>query len=199
MTTMILNVNSFSVRLLDELIYSSVNIWYGVGLAIIISAILLSILYLIKSGKEISILSFLISIILIPLLSYHLSYMFGAIELKNNINEIELMLEGFSFIDNPNTIINDLKGIISGLTDDLEAAYIEDNDFSESFVSYAKEYINNFILVRIFWSVLFTIIGTIAMILVSDYGVSKKSGYSSLRKERVVSRRVSESRRQRRI
>ena len=62
-----MNIIYSFMKLLDGMIHSFVNIGYGIGIAVIISAILIVILLAITGGNRISPLSYLIAIILTPL------------------------------------------------------------------------------------------------------------------------------------
>lgn len=197
------------MRLLDEMIRSFENIGYGIGLSVIIAAILLLIVYAIRKGDQISPFTFLIAVILIPLLSLQFSLMFGAISVQGKVNNVEKSINAYTqlfssddnvseYMDEVYAFVEKFQTLVPAFSPEmgsLPLGQIDKNDVGGSLLAPAKSYLKKFINHKILWSVLFTVIAMAGMILLSDIGVSRVSRRSSVRGERVASRRDSYSRR----
>lgn len=197
------------MRLLDEMIRSFENIGYGIGLSVIIAAILLLIVYAIRKGDQISPFTFLIAVILIPLLSLQFSLMFGAISVQGKVNNVEKSINAYTqlfssddnvseYMDEVYAFVEKFQTLVPAFSPEmgsLPLGQIDKNDVGGSLLAPAKSYLKKFINHKILWSVLFTVIAMAGMILLSDIGVSRVSRRSSVRGERVASRRDSYGRR----
>ncbi len=197
------------MRLLDEMIRSFENIGYGIGLSIIVAAVLLLVIYAIRKGNQISPFTFLIAVILIPLLSLQFSLMFGAISVQVKVNNVEKSINAYTqllssddsvseYMDDVYAFIDKFQSLVPAFSPEmgsLPLGQIDKNDVGGSLLAPAKSYLKKFISHKILWSVLFTVIAMVGMILLSDIGVSHRTRRSSVRGERVSSRRDSYGRR----
>ena len=191
------------MELLDGMIHSFVNIGYGIGLAIIIAAILLFVVLAIKGGSQISPLSYLIAIILTPLLVLQFSLMFGAISVKGQIQEAEDTINGyaqllvwgdngFDSMEDVYDMVNEFQGILPGLTSELGSltlGQVDKNDIGGSLMRPAKSYINKYMFFRILWSFLFSVVAFLGMLFLSEGGSTSNYRRTSMHRERVPSRR----------
>lgn len=191
------------MELLDGMIHSFVNIGYGIGLAIIIAAILLFVVLAMKGGSQISPLSYLIAIILAPLLVLQFSLMFGAISAKGKIQETEDTINGyaqllvwgdngFDSMEDVYDMVNEFQGILPGLTSELGSltlGEVDKNDIGGSLMRPAKSYINKYIFFRILWSFLFSVVAFLGMLFLSEGGGTSNYRRTSMHRERVPSRR----------
>ena len=197
------------MELLDSAIHASVNIMYGIGLAVIIAAVLLFVVFALKGGNSISPFCYLLAIILTPLLSLQFSLMFGAISAKQGVNDLadtingyaQLIVwtdNGYSSMEDISDAIEEFQGFLPGLSADLgqlTLGKVDKNDIGGSLMGPSKSYLNKYILFRILWSIIFCAIAIVAMIVLSDGGGTSNYRRSHIRTERVSSRRSSDGRR----
>lgn len=191
------------MELVDELIDSHVMIWSGLGVSIIIIAIILLAVSLLKGGQNISPLSCLAAIIFLPLLTYQFSFMFGAFAAKDDIRSIEerintcaLLLDSDDAEDGLYEILSDVQSILPGLSAELglmPLGEVDENNIGGSLMSYAQSHINRYILFRFIWSAVFVILAVMTMLFLTSAG-SGGSRRSSSRHEVVQSRRYSSNR-----
>ena len=199
------------MKLLDGMIRSFENIGYGIGLAVIIAAILLFIVFAIKKGNQISPFTYLMAVILVPLLALQFSLMFGAMAVQKKINKVEESINVYSrlldqnddtseYMDGIYDIIDRYQGVIPGLFSEngaLTIGQINRNDVGGSLLAPAKSYVSKFLRNRILLSLLFIVVAMTGMILLADVGGS--GGYhrtaSRRGRGRVTSRRGSAGRR----
>lgn len=200
-----MNIIYSFMKLLDGMIHSFVNIGYGIGIAVIISAILLVILLAITGGNRISPLSYLIAIILTPLLVLQLSLLFGAISVKGQIQEAEETINayaqllvwsenGIDSMEDVYDILNEFQSIVPGLTSKLGTltiGQVDKNDIGGSLMRPAKSYINKYIFFRVLWSLIFSLSAFVGMLLLSESTSTSNYRKTSMHKERVSSRRAS--------
>lgn len=204
-----LKTKNEQMELLDSIIHSSMNIAFGIGLAIIIAAVLLIIVFTIKGKKSNSLFGYLHALILAVFLSFQFSLMFGAITAKKEVDNISDSINGYvrliSMRDNTSPTIDDiasivekLQNLVPDLSEDmgqLTLGKVDKNDIGGSLMAPAKSYLNKYIIFRILWSLLFVVVATISMIILSNYGDTSKYRKIHIRGEKISSRRSSDGRR----
>ena len=197
------------MELLDSIIHGSMNIGFGIGLAIIIAAVLLIIVFAIRGEKSNSPLCYLPALILAVLLSFQFSLMFGAITAKKEIDNLSDTLNSYiqlitigdntsSSMDEISSIIENIQNLVPGLSGDmgqLTLGKVDKSDIGGSLMAPSKSYLSKYILFRILWSLLFVVVATISMIILPSYGGTSNYRKSHIRGERVSSRRSSDGRR----
>ena len=197
------------MELLDSIIHGSMNIGFGIGLAIIIAAVLLIIVFAIRGEKSNSPLCYLPALILAVLLSFQFSLMFGAITAKKEIDNLSDTINSYiqlitigdntsSSMDEISSIIENIQNLVPGLSGDmgqLTLGKVDKSDIGGSLMAPSKSYLSKYILFRILWSLLFVVVATISMIILPSYGGTSNYRKSHIRGERVSSRRSSDGRR----
>ena len=197
------------MELLDSIIHGSMNIGFGIGLAIIIAAVLLIIVFAIRGEKSNSPLCYLPALILAVLLSFQFSLMFGAITAKKEIDNLSDTINSYiqlitigdntsSSMDEISSIIENIQNLVPGLSGDmgqLTLGKVDKSDIGGSLMAPSKSYLSKYILFRILWSLLFVVVATISMIILPSYGGISNYRKSHIRGERVSSRRSSDGRR----
>ena len=197
------------MELLDSIIHGSMNIGFGIGLAIIIAAVLLIIVFAIRGEKSNSPLCYLPALILAVLLSFQFSLMFGAITAKKEIDNLSDTINSYiqlitigdntsSSMDEISSIIENIQNLVPGLSGDmgqLTLGKVDKSDIGGSLMAPSKSYLSKYILFRILWSLLFVVVATISMIILPSYGGASNYRKSHIRGERVSSRRSSDGRR----
>ena len=195
--------------LVDCLIRNSINVGYGIGLAIIIAAVLLIVVLAIRGEKTISPLCYLPALILAVLLSFQFSLMFGAITAKKEVDNLSDTINSYiqlitigdntsSSMDEISSIIENIQNLIPGLSGNmgqLILGKVNKSDIGGSLMAPSKSYLSKYILFRILWSLLFVVVATISMIMLPCYGGTSNYRKSHIRGERVSSRRSSDGRR----
>lgn len=199
------------MKLLDGMIHSFENIGYGVGLAVVIAAILLFIVFAIRKGNQISPFSYVVAVILVPVLALQFSLMFGAISVQKKIKTVENSIDVYSqlleqnddtseFMDGIYDIIDKYQSVIPGLFSEngtLEIGQIDRRDVGGSLLAPAKSYVSKYLRNRILLAILFTFVAMAGVILLADVGGPGSYHRTASRRgrERVPSRRESSSRR----
>ena len=197
------------MELLDSIIHGSMNVGFGIGLAIIIAAVLLIIVFAIRGEKSNSPLCYLPALILAVLLSFQFSLMFGAITAKKEVDNLSDTINSYiqlitigdnasSSMDEIGSIIENIQNLVPGLSGDigqLTLGKVDKSDIGESLMAPSKSYLSKYILFRILWSLLFVVVATISMIILPSYGGTSNYRKSHIRGERVSSRRSSDGRR----
>ena len=197
------------MELLDSIIHNSMNIGFGIGLAIIIAAVLLIIVFAIRGEKSSSPLCYLPALILAVLLSFQFSLMFGAITAKKEIDNLSDTINSYiqlitigdnasSSMDEIVSIVENIQNLVPGLSGDmgeLTLGKVDKSDIGGSLMAPSKSYLSKYILFRILWSLLFVVVATISMIMLPSYGGTSNYRKSHIRGERVSSRRSSDGRR----
>ena len=185
------------------------NIGFGIGLAIIIAAVLLIIVFAIRGEKSSSPLCYLPALILAVLLSFQFSLMFGAITAKKEIDNLSDTINSYiqlitigdnasSSMDEIVSIVENIQNLVPGLSGDmgeLTLGKVDKSDIGGSLMAPSKSYLSKYILFRILWSLLFVVVATISMIMLPSYGGTSNYRKSHIRGERVSSRRSSDGRR----
>lgn len=197
------------MELLDSIIHGSMNIGLGIGLAIIIAAVLLIVVFAIRGEKSNSPLCYLPALILVVLLSLQFSLMFGAITAKKEVDNISDTINGYiqlitmgdnasSTMDDIGSFVENIQNLVPGLSGDmgqLTLGKVDKSDIGGSLMAPSKSYLSKYILFRILWSLLFIVVATISMIMLPSYGGTSNYRKSHIRGERVSSRRSSDGRR----
>ena len=197
------------MELLDSIIHSSMNIGFGIGLAIIIAAVLLMVVFAIRGEKSHSPLCYLPALILAVLLSFQLSLIFGAISAKKEVDNISDTVNGYiqlitmgdntpSTMDDIGSFVENIQNLVPNLSEDvgqLTLGKVDKSDIGGSLMAPSKSYLSKYILFRILWSLLFIVVATISMIMLPSYGGASNYRKSHIRGERVSSRRSSDGRR----
>ena len=184
------------------------NLGIGIGLAIIIVTGILILVFAIKGTKSISPFCYLFALILAVLLSLQFSLMFGAITTKKEIDNISDNINGcLQFLtsgDDASYTMDEIASLVENFQNSLPELLadigqltlckVDKKDLGTSLMAQAKIYLNEYILFRILWSLLFVVVATISMIMLPNYGGVSNYRKSYIREERVSSRRNSDRR-----
>lgn len=187
--------------ILKNLIITNSNIWYGIGIAVIVIALLYGIIAFINNNKNYTILSFAIGLVLLPFLSFQMSRLYGAIEtsctldetveIASSVKETISEVTGLSAQDSEDAFSlasNFIPGV-SGLVD----AGTGLSKLSGVMLDKAYSYLNWYIARRVLWSFGFLAIAALGICFTLDSGRSSGRRTSS-RYERISSRREFERR-----
>lgn len=187
--------------ILKNLITENSNIWYGIGIGVIVVALLYGIIAFMNNNKKFTILSFAIGLVLLPFLSFQMSRLCGAIETRCTLDEtIEIAssvketiseVTGLSAQDSEDalSLASDFIPGVSGLVD----AGTGLSKLSGVMLDKAYSYLNWYIVRRVLWSLGFIIIATLGICFTFEGG-NTSGRRISLRYERVSSRREFERR-----
>lgn len=196
------------MKLFNNVIQDPMNIAYGIGLAIIIAGILLFVIIAVKGSNKITPFYYLTTIILTPLLAFQFSLMFRAIALKEEITNISNFINSYaqflpleensSVIESINEVIEDFQTLTPGISTEigpLTLGKIDQNNIGGSLIAPTKANLNKYISIRIIWTLLFSVIAVIIMIVFSNNSNTSKYRRENIRSERINSRRSYEGRR----
>lgn len=182
------------------------NIWWGIILALVVTASLYLIIYTLAGNRgQLHPLSFLIAIPLLVLLSIQSYLLLGAISIKHSCDEISTWIDAFVpeqpnetysipySREDVNQALSQLAStfpFITTLVDADDIATSGNSSLGEAITKRANSYLNWYIVRRLAWSLGFILLASLGILALS--GIQKPSTaktYSQRRNQRRVNRR----------
>lgn len=161
---------------MNTFIEQSSNIWWGITTAIVVVAILYFIMYaLLRGRRSFSPFSYLIAILLLPLLAFQCYLLFGAISVKHTCSEVTEWIDAFVPEPSPGNVVSredlnnvtsqlvDAFPIVSKLVDADDIAHSGEESLGEAVTRKINTYLNWYIVRRVAWCIGGIVFGCVAI------------------------------------
>lgn len=192
------------MSILENILYQQIvdhsNIWYGIGIAILLVFILFGIITFIFRDRTLNFLSIALGILALPFLSFQMARLCGAIDVYNMLNNITDMasnvketISGVTGIseDDANKALSYASSVLPGINSYVETFTSSLSDFSRDMLEQAYSFLYWYIARRILWSLCFIAVSAIGIIITMNKVHRQRH---SSRYERITSRRIDEHR-----
>lgn len=194
------------MEIINTFIEQASNIWWGIVAAIVVTAVLYIIIYILQGGsKSFTPLRILFAVPLLPLLAFQFYLLFGAMSVKHRCSEVAVWIDtlvpaqsadgGFSR-EEVDEALNQLISVFPLATTWIEPEDIatdKGNTLGEALTNKIHTYLNWFIVRRVAWSMGFMLLAVVGIMFTQPTKASHRS--SQHRERRYQSRPSRRSRR----